>query len=94
MPSQSPRDTRDKEQPSVTVVCGPHLQGAQGINLARHLANHNHNVTLFIPNFAKMPEMLMTELRTFKQTDGRHVTNVKGQSPLSLTSCFTLPYLQ
>ncbi|XP_033634661.1 enhancer of mRNA-decapping protein 3-like [Asterias rubens] len=63
--------------PSILVVCGPHLQGAQGINCARHLANHNANVSLFIPNFAKMPDVLMTELRLFKETGGFHVTSIK-----------------
>ncbi|XP_038074021.1 enhancer of mRNA-decapping protein 3-like [Patiria miniata] len=69
--------TRVANQPSVLVVCGPHLQGAQGINCARHLANHNADVILFMPNFAKMPEVVTAELRLFKETSGRHVTNIK-----------------
>ncbi|XP_022095651.1 enhancer of mRNA-decapping protein 3-like isoform X2 [Acanthaster planci] len=68
--------TRVSDRSSILVVCGPHLQGAQGINCARHLANHCVDVTLFMPNFAKMPEVLVAELKLFKETTGKHVTSI------------------
>ncbi len=64
--------------PSVVVLCGPHLQGAQGVNCARHLAMHDVQVTLFLPNFIKMLPELEKELRLYELTGGQRCCNIKG----------------
>ena len=39
--------------PRVVVFTGPHQVGAQGIATARHLANQNIQVEVFLANFVK-----------------------------------------
>lgn len=36
------------QRPTAVILCGPHVQGAQGINCARQLANHNVHVYLMV----------------------------------------------
>lgn len=70
------------QRPTVALLCGPHIKGAQGISCGRHLANHDVDIILFLPNFVKMLEPVTNELNLFCQTEGKQVSNVKGQ-------CFT-----
>uniref|UniRef100_A0AAY4D702 Enhancer of mRNA-decapping protein 3 n=1 Tax=Denticeps clupeoides TaxID=299321 RepID=A0AAY4D702_9TELE len=65
------------QRPTVALLCGPHVQGAQGISCGRHLANHEVEVILFLPNFVKMLEVITSELTLFGKTGGKHVSNVK-----------------
>ena len=65
-------------EPSVVVLCGPHLQGAQGVSCARHLTHHGCTVTLFVPNFVKMLEELKQEIDLFDVTDGVKLQSYKG----------------
>lgn len=67
------------QQSRVVILCGPHVQGAQGVSCGRHLANHGVDVTVFLPNCVKMQENITTELMLFRKTSGRHVLNVTGE---------------
>ncbi|XP_064169864.1 enhancer of mRNA-decapping protein 3-like [Anguilla rostrata] len=65
------------QRPAVALLCGPHVQGAQGISCGRHLANHEVEVILFLPNFVKMLESITNELTLFSKTGGKQVSSVK-----------------
>ncbi|XP_069758341.1 early endosome antigen 1-like [Narcine bancroftii] len=65
------------QRPTVALLCGPHVKGAQGISCGRHLANHEVQIILFLPNFVKMLECITTELQLFSKTDGKQVASVK-----------------
>lgn len=74
------------QRPTVVILCGPHIQGAQGISCGRHLANHEVEVILFLPNFLKMQESVTSEVTLFSWTSGKQVANVKDlpTSPVDL----------
>uniref|UniRef100_A0A8C1I945 Enhancer of mRNA-decapping protein 3 n=1 Tax=Cyprinus carpio TaxID=7962 RepID=A0A8C1I945_CYPCA len=74
------------QRPTVALLCGPHVQGAQGISCGRHLANHEVEVILFLPNFVKMLEAITSELALFGKTGGKLVSNVKDlpETPVDL----------
>ncbi|KAG8440311.1 hypothetical protein GDO86_006174 [Hymenochirus boettgeri] len=65
------------QRPTVALLCGPHVKGAQGISCGRHLANHDVDVILLLPNFLKLLEPVTNELNLFCQTQGKQVSNVK-----------------
>ncbi|XP_061532148.1 enhancer of mRNA-decapping protein 3 isoform X2 [Phycodurus eques] len=65
------------QRPTVALLCGPHVQGAQGISCGRHLANHEVEVILFLPNFVKMLDSVTSELTLFNKTGGKIVSNIK-----------------
>ncbi|KAF6716865.1 Enhancer of mRNA-decapping protein 3 [Oryzias melastigma] len=65
------------QRPTVALLCGPHVQGAQGISCGRHLANHEVEVILFLPNFVKMLDSVTNELTLFNKTDGKQVSSIK-----------------
>ena len=66
------------QRPTVALLCGPHVQGAQGISCGRHLANHEVEVILFLPNFVKMLDPVTTELALYSRTGGTQVSSIKG----------------
>ncbi|XP_018553016.1 enhancer of mRNA-decapping protein 3 [Lates calcarifer] len=74
------------QRPTVVLLCGPHLQGAQGISCGRHLANHEVEVILFLPNFVKMQEAVTSEVNLYSRTSGKQVSSVKDlpASPVDL----------
>ncbi|KAK5873532.1 hypothetical protein PBY51_018567 [Eleginops maclovinus] len=74
------------QRPTVVVLCGPHMQGAQGISCARHLANHQVELILFLPNCLKMQECVSSEVQLYNQTSSQQVARVKDlpQSPVDL----------
>uniref|UniRef100_A0A3P9KS97 Enhancer of mRNA-decapping protein 3 n=2 Tax=Oryzias latipes TaxID=8090 RepID=A0A3P9KS97_ORYLA len=74
------------QRPTVALLCGPHVQGAQGISCGRHLANHEVEVILFLPNFVKMVDSVTNELTLFNKTDGKQVSSIKDlpDTPLDL----------
>lgn len=74
------------QRPAVALLCGPHVQGAQGISCGRHLANHEVEVILFLPNFVKMLESLTNELTLFSKTGGKQVSSIKDlpETPVDL----------
>uniref|UniRef100_A0A3Q4MH56 Enhancer of mRNA-decapping protein 3 n=1 Tax=Neolamprologus brichardi TaxID=32507 RepID=A0A3Q4MH56_NEOBR len=74
------------QRPTVVLLCGPHVQGAQGISCGRHLANHEVEVILFLPNFVKMQESVTSEVNLFSKTSGKQVSSVKDlpMSPVDL----------
>lgn len=76
----------DHQRPTVVLLCGPHLQGAQGVCCARHLANHEVEVVLFLPTFLKMPPSVCSEIDLYSKTSGRQVDVVKDlpTSPVDL----------
>ncbi|XP_076012059.1 enhancer of mRNA-decapping protein 3-like [Genypterus blacodes] len=74
------------QRPTVVLLCGPHIQGAQGISCGRHLANHEVEVFLFLPNFVKMQEQVTNELNLYIRTSRKQVASVKDlpTSPVDL----------
>lgn len=74
------------QRPTVALLCGPHIQGAQGISCGRHLANHDVEVILFLPSFVKMHESVISEISLFSRTSGKQVSNVRDlpMSPIDL----------
>ncbi|XP_077988815.1 enhancer of mRNA-decapping protein 3-like isoform X2 [Glandiceps talaboti] len=68
------------QRPTIVVLCGPHFYGAQGISCARHLANQDVDVTVFLPSFVKMAECLTTEVDIYRQTGGALTSCVKDLS--------------
>lgn len=82
------------QRPTVALLCGPHVQGAQGISCGRHLANHDVQVILFLPNFVKMLESITNELSLFSKTQGQQVSSLKDlpTSPVDLViNCLDCP---
>lgn len=77
------------QRPTVALLCGPHVQGAQGISCGRHLANHEVEVILFLPNFVKMLDSVTSELTLFNKTGGKQVSSIKGEH-IFLLLIFTL----
>uniref|UniRef100_A0A8C6EEF7 Enhancer of mRNA-decapping protein 3 n=1 Tax=Moschus moschiferus TaxID=68415 RepID=A0A8C6EEF7_MOSMO len=72
------------QRPTVALLCGPHVKGAQGICCGRHLANHDVQVILFLPNF----------LSLFSKTQGQQVSSLKDlpTSPVDLViNCLDCP---
>ncbi|XP_070765290.1 enhancer of mRNA-decapping protein 3-like isoform X2 [Enoplosus armatus] len=74
------------QRPTVVLLCGPHIQGAQGISCGRHLANHEVEVILFLPNFLKMQESVTSEVNLYSRTSSKQVASVKDlpASPVDL----------
>ncbi|KAI3377010.1 hypothetical protein L3Q82_000234 [Scortum barcoo] len=74
------------QRPTVVLLCGPHIQGAQGISCGRHLANHEVEVILFLPNFLKMQESVTSEVNLYSRTCGKQVASIKDlpSSPVDL----------
>ena len=60
-------------------MCGSSQQGVQAISCGRHLANHEVNVTAYVPNSAtnQLPQ-LRQELTLFELTDAKVATYVYG----------------
>ncbi|XP_040824280.1 enhancer of mRNA-decapping protein 3 [Ochotona curzoniae] len=82
------------QRPTVALLCGPHVKGAQGISCGRHLANHDVQVILFLPNFVKMLESITNELSLFSKTQGQQVSSLKDlpSSPVDLViNCLDCP---
>ncbi|CAB1331698.1 unnamed protein product [Coregonus sp. 'balchen'] len=74
------------QRPTVALLCGPHVQGAQGISCGRHLANHEVEVILFLPNFVKVLDAVASELTLYSKTEGKRVSSIKElpDSPVDL----------
>ncbi|XP_051795965.1 LOW QUALITY PROTEIN: enhancer of mRNA-decapping protein 3-like [Acanthochromis polyacanthus] len=74
------------QRPTVVLLCGPHVQGAQGISCGRHLANHEVEVILFLPNIVRMQESVTSEVNLSSRTSGKQVASVKDlpASPVDL----------
>ncbi|XP_041799540.1 enhancer of mRNA-decapping protein 3-like [Chelmon rostratus] len=74
------------QRPTVVLLCGPHIQGAQGISCGRHLANHEVEVILFLPNFLKMHESVTSEVTLYSRSSGKQVASIKDlpASPVDL----------
>lgn len=70
----NPQNTH--QRPTAVVLCGSHLQGAQGMNCGRHLANHCVNVTVLTPQCLKADTVLERELRLFSLSGGKLVCSV------------------
>ncbi|XP_037080781.1 enhancer of mRNA-decapping protein 3-like [Pollicipes pollicipes] len=59
------------QAPRVVCLCGPHSQGAAGLNGARQLTGHGVRVTVLLPDVALTCRALSTELQLYKLTGGR-----------------------
>lgn len=66
------------QRPTVALLCGPHVQGAQGISCARHLANHEVEVIIFLPDFVKVLDAVSSEITLYTKTEGKQVSSVEG----------------
>ena len=67
------------QRPVVVVLVGPHIQGAQAANCARHLATHNVQVTVYKPNYLKLLPELEEELQLLGLTHAKVTSNAKGE---------------
>ena len=65
--------------PTIVVLCGPHIQGAQGLNCARHLVNHGVKTLVFLPNFIRMVQSVEQELKLFEMCGGKRYSNAQGR---------------
>ncbi|KAL3866142.1 hypothetical protein ACJMK2_043471 [Sinanodonta woodiana] len=63
--------------PTVVVLCCPHIQGAQGLNCARQIANHNVKTIVVIPHLGSMEKIVEDELKLYKLCDRKTVTSAK-----------------
>ncbi|GBO17355.1 Enhancer of mRNA-decapping protein 3, partial [Araneus ventricosus] len=73
----NPQNTHQK--PSVVILCGSHIQGAQGVNCGRHLANHCTLTTILIPAQAKDSHSIVSsELKLFSMCCGKTVNSVSS----------------
>ncbi|XP_033751004.1 enhancer of mRNA-decapping protein 3-like [Pecten maximus] len=61
--------------PTVVVLCGPHIQGAQGVSCARQLSNHNVKVHLFVPSCVQMIRAMEDELSLFALCDAKRTSS-------------------
>ncbi|GAB1604723.1 enhancer of mRNA-decapping protein 3-like isoform X2, partial [Argonauta hians] len=75
--SQRLNPKNDHQLPTVVVLCGPHIQGAQGITCARLLANHNVKTYIYVPNYMKMDHIIEKELALYDLTDGIKTFSLK-----------------
>uniref|UniRef100_A0A672I0R8 Enhancer of mRNA-decapping protein 3 n=1 Tax=Salarias fasciatus TaxID=181472 RepID=A0A672I0R8_SALFA len=88
------------QRPTVVLLCGPHLQGAQGISCGRHLANHEVEVILYLPNFVRMHPSVSSEVGLYCRTGGKQAAGVKDlpTSPVDLVinclDCHESPLLR
>jgi len=78
LPSRRLTPKNVHQRPTVALLCGPHVQGSQGISCGRHLANHEVEVILFLPNFVKMLDSVTQELALYSKTGGKQVSSIKG----------------
>lgn len=78
------------QRPTVALLCGPHVQGAQGISCGRHLGNHEVEVILFLPNFVKMLDAVTSEVTLFNKTGGKQVSSIRGEDILFATLGFAV----
>ena len=49
------------------------------MNCARHLASHNVDVTVFVPNFVKVIEVLEEEVKLFALSGGKKTSSLHGK---------------
>lgn len=63
--------------PTIVVLCGPHIQGAQGLNCARHLVNHGVKTIVFLPNFIRMVQCVEQELKLFEMCGGKRYSTAQ-----------------
>ncbi|KAG8144928.1 hypothetical protein E2320_013338 [Naja naja] len=78
---------RTQQRPTVALLCGPHVKGAQGISCGRHLSNHDVDVILFLPNFVKMLESITNELTLFSKTEGQQVSKTPVDLVINCLDC-------
>ncbi|XP_033979913.1 enhancer of mRNA-decapping protein 3-like [Trematomus bernacchii] len=74
------------QRPVVVLLCGPHLQGAQGVSCGRHLANHQVETVLFLPNCLKMQECVSREVTLYSRSSSQQVASSRDlpQTPVDL----------
>lgn len=63
--------------PTIVVLCGPHIQGAQGLNCARHLVNHGVKTMVFLPNYIRMVQSVEQELKMYEMCGGKRYSNAQ-----------------
>ena len=74
----------DHQRPSVVVLCGRDLRGAEGVCCARHLAAHHVDTTLLLsPGVSGAASSIESEVRLYDLTAGGRTDVVPGTCPLS-----------
>ena len=69
----------------MVVLAGPHLQGAQSLNCARHLACHNIRVITFVPTLTNLPDLVKAELELLLLSRAKVVSETQGKfTPLEV----------
>ncbi|XP_046398528.1 enhancer of mRNA-decapping protein 3 [Ischnura elegans] len=63
--------------PTVVALCGPHRQGAAGINCARQLASHGIRTLVYVADPQRLPSQISAELALYRVTGNGVVSNVK-----------------
>ncbi|KAK3609112.1 hypothetical protein CHS0354_007790 [Potamilus streckersoni] len=63
--------------PTVVILCCPHIQGAQGLNCARQIANHNVKTVVVIPHLGHMEKIVEDELNLYKLCNRKTFTSAK-----------------
>ncbi|GFS95410.1 enhancer of mRNA-decapping protein 3 [Nephila pilipes] len=67
------------QRPSVVILVGSHVQGAQGVNCGRQLANHCTITTVLCPPQAKgSHSIISSELKLFSASSGKTVNSVSA----------------
>jgi len=66
--------------PTAVFLCGTSSVSALGLAAARHLASHGVKTQVFLPDAAKYPSQVESELRLYRLTGGKVVTRA-GQLP-------------
>ncbi|KAG8183654.1 hypothetical protein JTE90_005640 [Oedothorax gibbosus] len=70
------------QRPTVVILSGSHIQGAQAVNCGRHLANHCAIVTILSPpQKADTHSLLSSELKLFNMSCGKTVHSVSDLPP-------------
>nr|CAB3240808.1 enhancer of mRNA-decapping protein 3-like [Phallusia mammillata] len=65
------------QRPHIVVFTASHQLGAQAIATARHLANQNVQVEVFMDDFVKMHDYIQDELKLLTLTSARLINDVK-----------------
>ncbi|GFR33939.1 enhancer of mRNA-decapping protein 3 [Trichonephila clavata] len=73
----NPQNTH--QRPSVVILVGSHIQGAQGVNCGRQLANHCTITTVLCPPQARESHSIISsELKLFNMSNGKTVSSVSA----------------
>ncbi|XP_063241371.1 enhancer of mRNA-decapping protein 3 [Bacillus rossius redtenbacheri] len=70
----NPRNSH--QWPTVVALCGPHRQGATGLNCARQLASHGVRTLVFLLDTACATQQLKQELELYRLTGNKLISKI------------------